>query len=166
MATTNKGATMSVTFSLHINDSDLVGFELYDYETETSHHADSYEHGKELWKQLGADAQSWSLSAKYDIPHDRNVNMSNANAREVLSYLDLDSDDLCGSITPDDLAGRCLIALALAPDVELVPTEERGALGATIIDGGRAKGYIPSKLEALLALCDSARDHGRDIQWA
>lgn len=156
---------MSVTFSLRINDSDLVGFELYDYETETSHHAENYEHGKQLWEQLGAEPQSWSLSAKYDVPHDHDLNMSNANAREVLSYLDLDTEDLGGSITPTDLAGRCLIALALAPDVELIPTEDRGALGATIIDCGRAKGYIPSKLEALLALCDFANAQGRDIQW-
>jgi hypothetical protein len=156
---------MSVTFSLTITDSDHAGFELHDYENDVSHHADNYEHAKELWAQLGADPQSWSLSAKWNISDEFDVNMANSNAREVLSYLDLDADDLCGNIDADDLAGRCLIALALAPDVEHVPVQERGAHGAQLIDLGRAKGYIPARLQSLLALCEFAKSQGRTIQW-
>jgi hypothetical protein len=160
-----KEDTMSVTFSLALSDADLAGFEVYDHENEVSHHADNYEHAKQLWSELNADPCGWSLSPKWNVSDEHDVNMANSNARELLTYLGLETDDLCGTADADDLTGRCLVAMALAPDVELIPTVQHGEQGARLIDLGRAKGYVPAKLEALLELCRFAKEQGRSIQW-
>jgi hypothetical protein len=157
---------MSVTFSLSISDDDLLGFEVSNIDTGETHHARDYEHAKQVWKDVGADpANWWTLSAKYAVSEEFDVQMSNSNARDVLEALGLDRDDLCGSMNAADLLGRCLVGGALAPDVELVGYEQRGDNGAQIIDVGRAKGYVPAKLAAIEALCYEAQRLGRDVTW-
>ncbi len=156
---------MSVTFTLNIEDSDLAGFEIYNYETEQSWMACDYTTAKALWEELGAEPQAWSLSAKYELPDATSINMSNSNARDVLRVLGLEGEDLSGSCEAEDLLGRCLIAIAVAPDAELIPYEQTGANGAKVIDMGRAKGYIEEKLIAISELCRGAMTHHRTVQW-
>lgn len=156
---------MSVTFTLTIEDSDLAGFEICNHETEQSWMAPDYKAGLALWEELGAEPQAWSLSAKYNLPDETSINMSNTNARDVLKVLGLEDEYLSGTCDAEDLLGRCLVAIAVAPDAELVPYEQTGANGAKLIDMGRPKGYIEGKLIAISELCREAMKHNRTVQW-
>ena len=114
------------------------------------------------------------------------VNMSNANARFVLDRLGLldESGELCGSASPADLRGRILVATALAGGDPGVPAVEyqgsqwrmvndphdeamRGDLASgTIVDCGRAPGYLDKRLVSLTELVDWCEQRGRSVDWA
>jgi hypothetical protein len=157
---------MSVTFSLSVKEDDFQGFEIYNLETDERHHATDYEHAKQVWDAVGATSQSWwTLSAKYSVSDEFDVQMSNTNARDVLEHLGITDEELCGSMSPDDMLGRCLVGSALVVDVELPAYSDTGSNGARLIDMGRAKGYVPAKLSAIMALCHEAQRLGRDVTW-
>lgn len=99
------------------------------------------------------------------------VNMSVSNALAVLDVLgfadpDDGSVDLCGSVSPDRLRGRILVARALASDVGIPAVSFPGAAGAEFVDCGRRPGYLTEKFAQLEWLCDAAEELGRNVVWA
>ncbi|MFL0579549.1 hypothetical protein [Dietzia sp. 179-F 9C3 NHS] len=99
------------------------------------------------------------------------VNVANTNARELLALLGYAEDgvvhDLYGSEDADAFLGRVLTAVALSPVDEGVPaTVNASAGGVTIIDCGRAPGYVQARLAALEELARWCRDRQRRVCWA
>lgn len=95
------------------------------------------------------------------------VNMASANARHILGLLGLPTDgEMVGALSPADLLGRALIALAVAPADEGVPAHEVPGPGATLIHGGRGQGYSEALLTAIVEVTQWADTHGRDVVWA
>ena len=157
---------MSVSFHVAICDGDLKGFEVYDHENEQGHMFPDYKEAVKGWHALGADSMSWSISARYDIPDDYSVSMCNGNAADVVEALGYPREDYCdGEAEPDDLIGRCLIAVALAPDPSLPAYEQVGQRGARLIDVGRDAGYIREKCSQIRALAEQAKLMGRTVVW-
>jgi hypothetical protein len=95
------------------------------------------------------------------------VNLANGNARDLLAWLDLDADDLAGSLPVADFRARLMRRLwdvkrnhDPARDAEL--TERPGC--ARVIVCGRGPDYLRSKCESLLALVKDHPDDSR-ISW-
>lgn len=117
------------------------------------------------------------------------MGLSNANAYDVLRTLGLcetrdpdtvvaglsdrdplqtaDDVQLAGTEPVEQFRGRVLLALAVAPTDTGIPSRSRGGDGyATIVDCGRAPGYLQERLGQLLTLCDHAARGGHDIIWS
>lgn len=117
------------------------------------------------------------------------VQMSNTNAVAVLETLGLKATDesfedtCCGAISGEDLMGRILVALAIAPESAERPTLARvneahtygaeahaGAVmvttGPTMIQCGVEAGYVQAKLEALRAVAEFCIEQDREVVWA
>lgn len=157
---------MSVNFHLEIRDEDFRGFEIRDLDTDRSWTAPDYESAKVLWTEVGADPLGyWTFSAKYDVDGSRDVQLSSFNARELVELLGVDNGELSGELTADDLRGRCLVALALAPAAELPEAIERVQSGPTVIHTHRPATYMHDKLKCLLALADLAEATNRLVCW-
>jgi len=88
------------------------------------------------------------------------LNMSNANAADVIEALGLEFD-YCGSIEVQDLLGRTTLRAALPAD-EPVPTATDG----NMIYCGRDEGYISERAGILTTLALRAREDGyTTISW-
>jgi hypothetical protein len=100
---------------------------------------------------------------------DLEVNMSNSNAARVCSTLgiDLDEEGWCGSMSADDFLGRVLIALAIEPADEGVPSHELPREPGKVlwIEAGRAPGYNQERLTQLRELADWAVANGAEIAF-
>lgn len=97
------------------------------------------------------------------------INLSNVNAAFVLDALGYPRDvydDLSGSASGEDLAGRISMALALSPEDEGVPAHEAVGSGARVINCGRAPGYLQDRLSDLWALAQFSIKTGRVVTWA
>jgi hypothetical protein len=106
------------------------------------------------------------------------VNVTNLNARLLLNALGLEGGlDLTGGCDAGDFLGRVLIALAIAPPDEGVPshrmvpgeTSPFGNVvegGATMINCGRSEGYLQERLVELEAVARWALAEGREVTWA
>ena len=126
------------------------------------------------------------------------VNLSNLNAQTLMDLLglriDQDGDgDWAGSLSADDLLGRVLIAQAINPADEGMPTykmtgaeagnhsgllgemlaglaevEAEGGTGPTIWFGGRPAGYFDERLAEVRELAEGIKALGNDwvINWA
>lgn len=100
----------------------------------------------------------------WDFP--ASVNLSNRNAAMILEHLGLWSEDLFGSADAEDFEGRILLARALVPADEGMPSYElRGERGATMVMGGREAGYTEGVLDRLSELTDSAKARGLRVLW-
>lgn len=114
-------------------------------------------------------------------PNPLEVNMSNVNAAAVCAALgiDLDAEGWCGSLPAQDFLGRVLVALAIAPVDEgmpshvLQPGDDAGPLlgivgenGPTIIQGARRPGHLQERLDQLRQLADWAVVHDADVYWS
>jgi hypothetical protein len=119
------------------------------------------------------------MSVTFDllIPHetygavcagsDLSVNVSNANARELLVRMGFVSDDLCGSADADVFFGRAFL-LANGASMEL-PTTESGGEGtgqARMIDCGRSADYHRERGTWLMELAREAQAQGARIGWS
>ena len=107
------------------------------------------------------------------------VNMSNSNAAQVASTLgiDLDAEGWCGNMGAEDFLGRILVALALSPadegmpSFQLAPGDSAGIFGTvreggpTFIQGARRPGYLQERLEQLRELADWALANGAEISF-
>lgn len=92
------------------------------------------------------------------------VNVSGANARDIIESLGLEFDD-CGSITLAELRGRALVRTA-HDDSALPEGAQTGAAGGTFIECARAEGYLAQRASQLLDLVDLASKGGyNEIQW-
>ena len=91
------------------------------------------------------------------------LNLSNTNARDLLTWLgyadvDLWSGDL---LLARHLATQCRERLALKHgnvDRERPPSETTGAQGCRWVESGRPEGYLMDQAERLLVLADQAGD--------
>lgn len=156
---------MSVTFHVKISDTEVVKFRIFNYETQQEYVYDSYADAQLGWITLGAESQSWSLGSFYPgLSDEFDVNLANSNARELLGLLDLDTEELCGSLNSRELHARCLVARAFCHDNEISPKVSKGDRGATIVDMGRSKSYLSDKLGAIEEL--ASRNPGQTIVWA
>lgn len=101
-------------------------------------------------------------------PHPLEVNMSNRNAASVAASLGIELDpDWCGQMAPADFLGRVLMALAIAPADEGMPSHElpRSPGQARWIEGARPQGYLQERLGQLHALATWALGHDSPIIW-
>lgn len=104
-------------------------------------------------------------------PDDLDVNMSNSNAARVCESLGISLDpDWCGDMPADDFMGRVLMALALSPADEGMPSYEHvtGPGTARMIEGARRPGYLQERLTQLHALASWAWANDRTalVSWA
>uniref|UniRef100_UPI003F491EF9 hypothetical protein n=1 Tax=Pseudonocardia sp. CA-138482 TaxID=3240023 RepID=UPI003F491EF9 len=90
------------------------------------------------------------------------VNMASTNARFVLEALGLTGEDMSGQLPADDMSGRVLVALGVAPEDEGVPAH---ALTPRVWDFGRRPGYLQDHLAQLAELARAARAHGYHVAW-
>jgi hypothetical protein len=94
---------------------------------------------------------------------DNYLNVSNANACDLLRWLgvDFDDTDLCGQISAPMLARRCRERLRLIADnidPAIPPRERVGDNGARFVYCGRSEGYLHDRCEELLVLAEAAGD--------
>ena len=118
------------------------------------------------------------------------VNLSNSNAREMLRLIGLDSEELCGSMQPDEF-GSVIVKLqrllnseearapALKDSVELERSfgvrvasggyggnvVEVGYTGPRVFDGGRTDEYVKRRARDLLDLFVQARQGNYQACW-
>ena len=89
------------------------------------------------------------------------VNMSNINAREVITMLGLSTEDLCGTLQASDLLGRILIAQAVAPRDAGIPATQEG----NFVYGGREEGYTDDRLIELLSVAEYAAERNLVVSF-
>jgi hypothetical protein len=92
------------------------------------------------------------------------VNVSNVNARDILSFLGVEFD-YCGTLSADELLGATLVAEAVAPRD---PGHEGGAdpRNPRMIECGRRPGYLNDRTAQIRALAEAAKAHGASVSWA
>lgn len=102
-------------------------------------------------------------------PDDLDVNMCNRNAAFVADALGITLDpDWCGEMEPGDFQGRVVLALALAPSDDGMPSYEHiTAPGqARMVEGSRHPGYLQERLGQLYELAAWAVSHGAQVWWS
>lgn len=104
------------------------------------------------YAQVGTSVDNW--------PEHPEVNMSNSNARGVIERLGLEFD-YCGSIDPDDLLGRAMVANVGRDDSGV-----RDVADGNFIDCGLPAGYYADRMAQLVDVALYARDNGLMVQWA
>lgn len=107
---------------------------------------------------IAGTTPDWESGAGY-------VDAGNANARELLGLLGLYNDDLYGRSNCRAFVRACDAALKrLGTDGTRLGEVSVGALGCTVVDGGREAGYLTRKLTALRALAATGGDLGV-VEW-
>jgi hypothetical protein len=95
------------------------------------------------------------------------VNMSNSNAAMVAEALGFSLDpDWCGEMGGADFQGRVLLALAISPADEGMPSYEHAGPGARMIEGARRPGYLQERLGQLHELASFAVETGVEVWWS
>jgi hypothetical protein len=93
------------------------------------------------------------------LPPERELHLSSANARDLLTWLGYSVEDLWGTLPARELAARCRRRLwpeARNVDVALPPHEEHAPGCARSVFLGRPEGYLRGRTEQLLALAEWA----------
>ncbi len=99
-------------------------------------------------------------------PDDLDVNMCNRNAMFVCEALGIElAPDWCGDMSAEDFQGRVVMALALAPVDEGMPSYEHVGTGARMIEGERPAGYLQERLSQLHKLAAWAIEHDAQVTW-
>lgn len=95
------------------------------------------------------------------------INMSNTNAVVVCGALGIDLEDegWCGSLPAQDFLGRVLLALAIQPADEGIPSHELPTGGVRWVECGRRPGYTQERLVQLHELAEWAVAHGAEIDF-
>ena len=96
------------------------------------------------------------------------LNVSNGNAALLLESLGITGEDrLGGSMPAGEFSGRVLLAQAIAPPDEGMPTHDMPASpgGLTIVYGGRPIGYLHKKLVELQQIAAWATEHETTVSW-
>lgn len=99
------------------------------------------------------------------------INCSEENAQHLLQILGFQSEEdghisRCGTATGEDLMGRILMATAVNPADEGVPsTTTRGEGGMLLIGGGRRTGWTEDYLEGLREVAEFSIATGREVNW-
>lgn len=101
------------------------------------------------------------------FPQAPEFNLSNVNARFVLSALGFaDDEDLCGTERAEDFLGRILVAEALSPVDEGVPAHQAVAGQSQVIECGRPAGYLQQRLRNLHEVAEFAQRHDLEVCWS
>ena len=132
------------------------------------------------------DASTRAFNAEFNAnvlstvsPEELEVNMSNSNAATVAATLgiDLDAEGWCGSVPAEDFLGRVLVALAVSPadegmpSFQLAPGDSAGVFGTVreggpvFIQGARRPGYLQERLAQLHELALWAVEHGAEVTF-
>ena len=112
-------------------------------------------------------------------PEELEVNMSNSNAATVAATLGIDLNELgwCGSMAAEDFLGRVLVALAISPADEgmpsyrMAPGDSAGVFGTvreggpTFIQGARHPGYLQERLAQLHELAVWAVENKAEVMF-
>lgn len=167
---------MSVTFTvqgLYTGRCIVAGFS---YETGEQSVLEAFPSYEELMAHVNASGGRDAVWTEYDwystsenLHDDQpSVNMSNANARDVMMALGLDfMGDLSGVEDASTFHARVLLALATDRLDDASPAfVERGAGGATLHYGGRAAGYVNDRLVRLLEVAEAASRLGVPVVWS
>lgn len=95
------------------------------------------------------------------------VNMSNSNAAVVCDALgiNLEEEGWCGSVPAENFLGRVLVALAIQPSDEGIPSHELPTGGVRWIECGRRPGYTQDRLAQLHALATWAVENNAEIDF-
>lgn len=96
------------------------------------------------------------------------VNLSNVNARFILGNLGLVTEegaDMSGTLDAEDFLGRVLLAAALSPEDEGIPSHAASSTGATMVECGRRAGYLHEVLDSLRAVADDAIRLREKVYW-
>jgi len=97
---------------------------------------------------------------------DLDVNMCNRNAAQVCDALGFSLDpDWCGEMEAKDFQGRVLLALAISPADEGMPSYEHAGPGARMIEGARRPGYLQERLGQLHELAEWAIANDAVVSW-
>lgn len=134
----------------------------------------TFEAGTSIWSE---DFQADLLTAT--SPEELAVNMANGNAARVTEALGIVLDsEWCGEMAAEGFLGRVLMALALSPADEGMPSFEMKAgddagifgiideNGPRVIQGARRPCYLQDRLTELHELADWAVSNGALIMWA
>lgn len=76
-----------------------------------------------------------------------------------------EGSDLTGAVPAGDFLGRVLLALAIAPADEGVPSEDMPKTGVLMVNCGRRAGYLQEQLGYLREVADYAVAHNIEVQW-
>jgi hypothetical protein len=104
-----------------------------------------------------------------DAPDALCINMCNRNAALVCDALGIElAPDWCGDMKAGDFQGRILLALAISPTDEGMPSYEHNTEPGTarVIEGSRPAGYLQERLSQLRSLADWAVEHDTEVWWA
>ena len=103
------------------------------------------------------------VSAITEVPE---VNVSNENARFILSLLGVEFD-YCGSVSAAELLERIAFGQVVGGgDEGTVAVEYRSEGGATMIECGRSAGYADRRLAQIAEVAEWAAAHGREVVWS
>lgn len=97
-----------------------------------------------------------------DIP---DVNVSNTNARMILSIAGLDEEELWGSMDADEFLGYIMVSLAEERDRSPVAPVTLPGQGPTVLECGLPAGYTEQRLGELADLAVQAKNKGRRVIW-
>ena len=103
-----------------------------------------------------------------ELDIDKSVNVANRNARELLTIIGLDSEDLWGSLDASDFLSRCMLAMVEERDDSVVSDMVycQHPSGPRFIDMGRPAGYLTEKLGLLADVATVALQAGRAVMWS
>jgi hypothetical protein len=96
------------------------------------------------------------------------VNVSNLNAREILSVLgvtqaeDEEYLELCGSMPAEQFAGSVLLGIAVNPTDAGAPVVDEG----NFVECGREAGYIDARLAELREVAEYALARNLQVVWS
>lgn len=169
---------MTTTFSPEYRIADHAGFTVRHVNGDAaSPQVDAYEEALSLLTEHNAtcgnqDCAVYGGSIQretlVELPE---LNVSNANAAILLTALGLDAAEAMSyglSLDPKDALGRLLVAQALigctTVDAGVPATVEKRAGGGSLIDCGRAPGYVSARLGALAEIVDFCVAHDRRLQ--
>jgi hypothetical protein len=98
-----------------------------------------------------------------DLDH-LSMNLANANAYDLMSFLGLEAD-YAGTVSADAVLGAALVAEAVAPRD---PGHEGGAdpRNPRMIECGRRPGYLNDRTAQIRALAEAAKAHGASVSWS
>jgi hypothetical protein len=115
---------------------------------------------------MGVQFSGWNPETESFVDHE-SVDFSMSNASLVLDALGLDPVDMSGALPADDFLGRVLMAEAVAPHDEGLPSyDDTQATGPTWIECGRREGYLQERLAELRELAEAAKNEGAEVSWA
>lgn len=95
------------------------------------------------------------------------INMNNRNAALVSDALGnlFDEFEWFGEMPASDFLGRVVMALAVAPKDEGMPSYEHTGPGARVIEGARSPGYLQERLVQLHTLAEWAVANNANVWW-